>query len=214
VTDDGGRIVLGPASRELRRVMRPMEWVVLEDLALDARRDAAGALMAPTSARRVAEHLGLTPGAVARALARLRSAALVIHTRQVGPAGRFGPSVYLLGPIPGLEVVDEVDGTHGVAPLALPPQLLRTPIDRPRVVDGAMGGPAAAADEAADVVGSDRRSRHDDVAAATAAAVDDLRTEDRARSAARRGRRPVSQPGVVQLSFLEATEATEATRHP
>ncbi len=105
VMDDGGRIVLGPAARELRRALRPIEWVVLEDVALDARRDDAGALVAPTSARRVAEHLGLTPGAVARALARLRSKGLVTHARQAGPAGRFGLSAYVLGAVPGLDVV-------------------------------------------------------------------------------------------------------------
>jgi hypothetical protein len=85
-------VVLRPASRELRRSLRPIEWVVLEDVALDARRDDTGVLVASTSAREVAEHLGLTPGAVARALARLRSAGLVTHARQVGPAGRFGLS--------------------------------------------------------------------------------------------------------------------------
>ncbi len=98
--DDGGRVVLGPAARELRRALRPIEWVVLEDVALDARRDDAGALVAPTSARRVAEHLGLTPGAVARALGALRSAGLVTHARQAGSAGRFGLSAYVFGPVP------------------------------------------------------------------------------------------------------------------
>lgn len=75
------------ASRELRRALRPIEWVVLEDVALDARRDGAGDLVAATSARQVAEHLSLTPGVVARALARLRREGLLIYAREVGAAG-------------------------------------------------------------------------------------------------------------------------------
>ncbi len=85
VSAEGAGLWLSPASRELRRALRPIEWVVLEDVALDARPDATGLLVAPTSARVVAEHLGLTPGAVARALARLRSAGILTHARQAGP---------------------------------------------------------------------------------------------------------------------------------
>ena len=113
-------VVLRAASRELRRSLRPIEWVVLEDVALDARRDDDGVLVASTSAREVAEHLGLTPGATARALARLRSAGLVTHARQIGPAGRFGLSAYVLGPVPGMAVLD-ADEAPGVArPRAMP----------------------------------------------------------------------------------------------
>ncbi len=131
MTDDGGRIVLGPAARELRRALRPIEWVVLEDVALDARRDDAGALVAPTSARRVAEHLGLTPGAVARALGALRSAGLVTHARQAGSAGRFGLSAYVFGPVPGLDVL--AAAPEGDRPYPAPPH-----VERPRAVDAHM----------------------------------------------------------------------------
>jgi hypothetical protein len=96
---------LDAASRELRRLLRPIEWVVLEDVALDAVADGAGALVAATSARQVAEHLGLTPGAAARALARLRSEGLLVHAQEAGPAGRFGLSAYVLSTVPGLDVV-------------------------------------------------------------------------------------------------------------
>ena len=177
--DDGGRIVLGPAARELRRALRPIEWVVLEDVALDARRDDTGALVAPTSARRVAEHLGLTPGAVARALARLRSAGFVTHARQAGPAGRFGLSAYVLGAVPGLEVL--AAAPEGEGPCPVPPH-----VDRPRSVDADMVGAQAAGGEAPDVGGSARRSINDDVARALAAAVDDLASKESARSSRRR----------------------------
>lgn len=115
---------LDAASRELRRVLRPIEWVVVEDVALDAVADGAGALVAATSARAVAEHLGLTPGAAARALARLRGEGLLTHAQEAGPAGRFGLSAYLLGAVPGLEVVgaavlDRDSGPGTAAPRAV-----------------------------------------------------------------------------------------------
>ncbi len=205
--DDGGWVVLRPAARELRRALRPIEWVVLEDVALDARWGDAGALVAPTSARRVAEHLALTPGAVARALAGLRSVGLVSHTRQAGPAGRFGLSAYVLGAVPGLDVVPAAPDGEG--PCSAPPH-----VERPRAVDAHMVGAQAAGGEAPDVAGSAQRSVHDDVTRALAAAVDDLASEERARSSRRRSsarsqRRPASQPAATQLSILDATVDSE-----
>ena len=136
-------VVLRPASRELRRRLRPIEWVVLEDVALDARADDHGVVVASTSARAVAEHLGLTPGAAARALAGLRAAGLVTHARQAGPAGRFGLSAYVLAPVPGLAIIDADDAPGVARPRAVPP-----PIESPRVAerhmadDGAVSGPS------------------------------------------------------------------------
>ncbi len=215
--DDGGRIVLGPAARELRRALRPIEWVVLEDVALDARRDDAGALVAPTSARRVAEHLGLTPGAVARAMARLRSAGLVSHTRQAGPAGRFGLSAYVLGAVPGLDVLaaaPESDRSHPAQPCPAPPE-----VDCPRAVDAHVVEAQAAGGETPGVAGSARRSLHDDVARALAAAVDEHASEESARSTRTRAssrprRRPASRSGATQLSILDATVDSERDRNP
>jgi hypothetical protein len=142
--------------------------MVLEELALDARRDDAGDMVAATSARRVAEHLGLTPGAVARALARLRAAGLVIHARQPGPAGRFGLSAYVLGAIPGLDVMEATEVPAGVQPCPVPPCLASPHVDGPRAVDGDM---AEAAPPGSGGVRSTRSSLHDDVIAALAGAV-------------------------------------------
>jgi hypothetical protein len=210
--DDGGWVVLGPAARELRRALRPIEWVVLEDVALDARRDDAGALVAPTSARRVGEHLGLTPGAVARALARLRAAGLVSHTRQAGPAGRFGLSAYVLNAVPGLDVMPATP--DGDRPCPAPPCPAPPHVDPSRAVDAHMVEAEGAGSEAPDVPGSARRSLHDDVARALAAAVDNLASEERPRSSQRRSsarsqRRPASQSATTQLSILDATIGSE-----
>lgn len=85
--------------------------MVLEDVALDATDYGNGGLAAATSARQVAEHLGVSPGSAARALSRLRSLGLVTHDRQPGPGGRFGLSLYRLVPPPGIEVVGESGST-------------------------------------------------------------------------------------------------------
>lgn len=212
----GDDVVLrvGPASRELRRTLRPIEWVVLEDIALVARRDGAGRLVAPTSARQVAEHLSLTPGVVARALARLRREGLLTYAREAGPAGRFGLSTYVVGTVPGLEVVEPTDAPPGPPP----PCPAGTHVDGPRAVNAhTVAAPPPRP------IGADptRRSLHV-VAAARAAAVDDAAAEERARStggraANKRGRRPASKPAVTQLSILDtARDSTleNPTRHP
>lgn len=190
----GDDIVLrvGPASRELRRTLRPIEWVVLEDVALVARRDGAGRLVAPTSARLVAEHLSLTPGVVARALARLRREGLLTYAREVGPAGRFGLSTYVVSTVPGLDVVEPTDGRPCPSPpCPAPPQM-----DGPGAVDAHM------------VAAAPPRP------VALVAAVDDVAAEERPRStgggaANKRGRRPASKPAVTQLSILDATRDCE-----
>ena len=199
MSDVAGVVVLGAASRELRRALRPMEWVVLEDVALDARRDAAGALVASTSARRVAEHLGLTPGAVARALARLRSEGLVTHVRQPGDGGRFGLSAYVLAQVPGLDVVDaprapDAAGPGAVAPRAVPPHVERPGVADAHVAGAGMGG------------GADRRSEDRPVGAPADVAhpVAAGRSGHNGGRSARRRDRAQQPPPAAQLSILDA----------
>jgi len=85
-------LAIAPDARALKRQLGPTAWAVLEDVALDARLDDAGRLVATTSSRRVAENLGLTSGTVSRALGRLRSLGLVEYARESGTGGRFGVS--------------------------------------------------------------------------------------------------------------------------
>lgn len=204
VTDGVGRIVVGPASAELRRSLRPIEWVVLEDVALDARPDADGALVAPTSARRVAEHLGLTPGAAAGALARLRSAGLVIHARQAGPAGRFGLSAYVLGPVPGLDVLDAAEALESVPPRIAPP-----PMAPPRVVEPHMVETDVAEPESSSGARPARARRSAATSAPATAPVPPVSepapaTASVGRPSATDHRRPTGRPPVGQLSMLDA----------
>ena len=89
-------------SRVLKRRLGPVAWAVLEDILLDAvlqdRR-----WLAATSTRGVADHLGLTPGTVARALARLCADGLVHREDQRDTrTGRFGESVYVVEPMTAL----------------------------------------------------------------------------------------------------------------
>lgn len=110
---------LGPECRALRLRLRALEWVVLEDVALDSVVDPAGRALAATSARRIAANLGVDPGTVARALTQLRAEGLIEHSRSQGADGRFGLSAYLLAPIPGIDLSD--------------PPTLRPRTERPRV---------------------------------------------------------------------------------
>jgi DNA-binding transcriptional ArsR family regulator len=99
-----GTVLLSAESRALRRRLRPLAWMALEEVALDAV-VVDGRFVARTSARRVAELLQVDPGSAARALRVLREHGLVALEREKGPAGRFGLSVYVLGTIAGLRVL-------------------------------------------------------------------------------------------------------------
>jgi hypothetical protein len=99
-------VVLSPGCRPLRRSLRPLDWVTLEDVALDAVRED-GQLVSRTSARQVAERLRVEPLAVARALKVLRNSGLVsLEPDRVDIGRRSGLWVYVLGPVSGLTVVD------------------------------------------------------------------------------------------------------------
>jgi hypothetical protein len=88
----------------MRKELRPMAWTVLEEVALDAV-DEDGRLVARTSARRVADQLGVDPTTAAAALRVLRQRGLLTFERQSGPAGRFGLSLYVLDSVPGMTVI-------------------------------------------------------------------------------------------------------------
>ena len=98
-------IALSAASRELRRQLRPLTWVTLEEVALDAVSES-GRLVACTSARLVAERLGVAPAAAAGALRVLRQRGLLVLDHETRPDRRFGLSVYRLEAVPGLAVVE------------------------------------------------------------------------------------------------------------
>ena len=71
-----GVVLLSGECRPLRRALRPLVWVVLEEVALDAVVED-GSLVARTSARHVAERLGVNPSTAAEALRVLGRRGLV-----------------------------------------------------------------------------------------------------------------------------------------
>lgn len=94
--------VSASAGRALIREVGATAWTVLVDVSLDACTEPAGRT-AMTSVRLIADHLGLTPGTVARALARLTAAGLVQRQdRRDGVTGRFVESVYIVAPTAGI----------------------------------------------------------------------------------------------------------------
>jgi DNA-binding transcriptional ArsR family regulator len=111
-------IVVSAASRDLRRQLRALSWMTLEEVALDAVAED-GRLVARTSARQVAQRLRVDPGTAAGALRALRDRGLVALERDRGDAGRFGLSVYVLRPPAGLAVV----GPCAAQPPVVPPRV-------------------------------------------------------------------------------------------
>jgi len=111
---DTWAVLLSGECRALRCELRPLVWVILEEVALDAVVED-DRLVARTSARQVAERLRVDPGTAATALRALRQRGLVSLEREKVPGGRFGLSVYELRSVSGLSVV-RFDGsvvTHG-----------------------------------------------------------------------------------------------------
>jgi len=70
-------VALTAASRELRRQLRPLLWVTLEKVALDCVSEP-GRLVSCTSARLIAERLGIPPVEAAGALRALRQRGLLV----------------------------------------------------------------------------------------------------------------------------------------
>jgi len=114
VTGDGPAygLMVTIESRALKRRIGPLAWAVLEDISVDAILQD-GRWMAATSTRQLADHLGLTPGTVARGLARLCSEGLVHREdRRDTRTGRFGESVYVVTPMAAL--LPCIDSPHTV----------------------------------------------------------------------------------------------------
>jgi hypothetical protein len=111
----GTTLVMSAIARDVLRPLRPLARVVLEDVALDAVWHD-GVLVAATSARRVAEHLGVDAGTAAAALRTLRDRGFVRLEQATGHDGRFGLAVYTLHLPAGVEMMPCADPPHTVQP--------------------------------------------------------------------------------------------------
>ena len=98
ITGGAERPVLVVTERALvvRAALEPLAWVVLEELALRSV-PVDGLAVAEQSARTVAESVGRSKDAVARALRQLAEAGLVERgTSRHGMSGRFGGGHYVV----------------------------------------------------------------------------------------------------------------------
>ena len=136
---DEQRLIVSAASRTLRQQLRALAWVTLDEVALDAVAED-GRLVARTSARHVAERLRIDPGSAAGALRILRDRGLLHLEREHGPAGRFGLSLYVLGPVPGLTVMSPSTAFPDMAT----PSLVQPGVDAATAVVPHSGAPRVA----------------------------------------------------------------------
>jgi len=91
------------ASRQIKREVGLLAWGILEDIALSADLDADGRLVAATSIRQIADHLGVNKSTVNKHLHQLRRRRLVVWQDQGRDARRrFEPSIYVIEPAAGL----------------------------------------------------------------------------------------------------------------
>ena len=86
---EGASLVVTPGSSSARRALGPVAWSALEVLALQARQDAAGALVVVIGVRELAGQLGVGRDAAANALSTLRSFGVLSAVQQRAGRGRF-----------------------------------------------------------------------------------------------------------------------------
>jgi hypothetical protein len=86
---EGAALVVTAGSSPARRMLGPVAWSALEVLVLQARQDAAGALVVALGVRELAGQLGVGRDAAANALSTLRSFGVISATQQRAGRGRF-----------------------------------------------------------------------------------------------------------------------------
>ena len=125
-------VVVWSHARALMGTLRPQTWVVLHDLIFDAEW-LDDRWVAPSSARRVAEHLRIDPGTAAAALRQLRDCGVAELSQASGSAGRFGLASYTLRLPSGIEVVSPcADPPHTATAHTVEPDTTPRPARAPR----------------------------------------------------------------------------------
>ena len=130
--------MVSTASRSLRRKLRPLPWLVLEEVALTAVEDG-GRWVAHTSARQVADQVGVDPGTAAGAL---RSCGIVAYSgwsARRAELAASGSRSTCLGSIAGLTLVKPSEAERH---LALP-SLDETDIAKPHAAAARAEKPCA-----------------------------------------------------------------------
>lgn len=97
-------IVVGSSSSELRRVLGPTPWMVLEEM-LRHSNGPVDDCTAQVSVRSLAAALDLAKDTVARAITRLRSAGVVVAMQSRASKGAFDAGVYrIIVPLDALTI--------------------------------------------------------------------------------------------------------------
>ena len=132
-----------PSSRAVKRAVGLLAWGVLEDIALDARLDDRGRLVAETTVRRIAANLGLSKTTVQKHLATLRDFGFVFHEElREAESGRYEQVRYVIDPSACIERFTTAPGPRarptgggGAAPQdKQPPVDCRVPVSGTRSV--------------------------------------------------------------------------------
>lgn len=113
----GSHLFLDARMLSAVRWLRPMPWAVVQAVALLAEADGHD-LVARTSARHLADLLGVDHGTAAAGLRVLRKRGVLELRRAGGPAGRFGLSAYVLGDVAELGLRPCVGSPGAAAPHA------------------------------------------------------------------------------------------------
>ena len=92
----GPAVVVTMDASEVRRVLAPSAWMVLEELLLCSSTSFDGERVACESVRTLSRSLGLSKDTVARAIRRLRGAGLVTVTQRRTDAGTFESGSYAI----------------------------------------------------------------------------------------------------------------------
>lgn len=101
-----------PSSRAVKRAVGLIAWGILEDIALDARLDERGRLVADTKVRRIAANLGLSKTTVHKHLTTLRASGFVFHEElREADSGRYEQVRYVIDPSACIERFTVAPGT-------------------------------------------------------------------------------------------------------
>lgn len=125
-TDTRSFVVHGHAASALRRQLGPVAWAVLEELLAHAHGTDNG-YEAAASVRSLAAILGLSKDTVARALGRLREAAIATAEQSRAPTGTFTAGTYRI------IVPSCITFSAPTVPADLAPRQRRTPSRSPKV---------------------------------------------------------------------------------
>lgn len=90
-------LILGQGTTAHRNQLGALAWTVLEEMALDARRDGDGKLRTRLGARQIAQRLGINKDTASKAIGRLVASEMLQREAARGEgSGRFAVGTYVV----------------------------------------------------------------------------------------------------------------------